>query len=293
MIGAKPSSALKCSALKPVSGVAPATLNNYEITVYSNGTIYARHTDVISPETFKTAMSGVQLAYELATPYTISLEPHLLNLFEGQNNVSTNGTQISVTYRNGIVARVDDFNAVGESFEALTGKVEAVEIDKAESSALAPVENGAIASRAYAVGEHFYRDGAFCTAKTSIASGATFTLGTNYTAGTVADIIPNDQLYRDNYTTVTANAWEYTGVSFTLDTPAIVWAKAEYNSAIPLGIAINDSSIYFSQSDLLASNDLNVSKTVTGFLESGTFYVWVKYKETGTNHITIRKLIQL
>ena len=43
------------------------------------------------------------------------------------------------------------------------------------------------ASKAYAQGEHFYKDGKFCTAKTAIASGATFTLNTNYVEGTVAD----------------------------------------------------------------------------------------------------------
>ena len=59
--------------------------------------------------------------------------------------------------------------------------------DKTENSVIAPVESGATASRAYAAREHFIRDGAFCTAKTAIASGAAFTLNTNYTAGTVGD----------------------------------------------------------------------------------------------------------
>ena len=45
------------------------------------------------------------------------------------------------------------------------------------------------ASKAYAIGEHFYKDGKFCTAKTAIASGATFTLNTNYVEGDVASTI--------------------------------------------------------------------------------------------------------
>ena len=57
---------------------------------------------------------------------------------------------------------------------------------KVDNSVVAPVENGATASRAYAIGEHFIKDGAFCTAKTAIASGATFTLNTNYIAGNIA-----------------------------------------------------------------------------------------------------------
>lgn len=56
---------------------------------------------------------------------------------------------------------------------------------KADQTAIAPVENGTTASRAYAIGEHFMKDGAFCTAIAAIAQGASFTLDTNYTVGTV------------------------------------------------------------------------------------------------------------
>ena len=60
-------------------------------------------------------------------------------------------------------------------------------IDKI-NDALAPAENGATASQAYAAGEHFMRDGAYCTAIGSgISSGGSFTLNTNYKTGTVAD----------------------------------------------------------------------------------------------------------
>ena len=64
-----------------------------------------------------------------------------------------------------------------------------VELDslKADKTTIATEETGATASKAYAVGEHFIRNGKFCTAKTAIASGATFTLNTNYVEGTVAD----------------------------------------------------------------------------------------------------------
>ena len=62
-----------------------------------------------------------------------------------------------------------------------------VNTQKADNSVIAPVENGATASRAYAIGEHFIRNGAFCTAKTAIASGATLTQGTNYNVGNIAN----------------------------------------------------------------------------------------------------------
>ena len=51
---------------------------------------------------------------------------------------------------------------------------------------IAPIENGTTASQAYAQGAYFWHDTKFCKALTAIASGATFTLNTNYTETTVA-----------------------------------------------------------------------------------------------------------
>lgn len=50
---------------------------------------------------------------------------------------------------------------------------------------IAPIENNDTASRAYSAGAYFYHNGVFCKASTSIAAGATFTQGTNYTITTV------------------------------------------------------------------------------------------------------------
>lgn len=62
-------------------------------------------------------------------------------------------------------------------------------------SIIGPEEKTATASRAYAVGEHFVKDGYFCTAKTAIAQGATLTLNTNYTQGDVAEATYADQTF--------------------------------------------------------------------------------------------------
>ena len=59
-------------------------------------------------------------------------------------------------------------------------------VNKADNTVIGTVENGATASQAYAVGEHFTRNGAFCTVTTAITSGETLTEGTNYTSGDVA-----------------------------------------------------------------------------------------------------------
>lgn len=77
--------------------------------------------------------------------------------------------------------------AEGKVLDARQGK--ALQDGKTDTSVIAPVESGTTASRAYAIGAHFIRDGAFCTAKTAIAQGEAFTLNTNYTTGTVGEMI--------------------------------------------------------------------------------------------------------
>lgn len=60
---------------------------------------------------------------------------------------------------------------------------------KADISAIGTDESGrTTASRQYAYGERFYKDGKFCRIKTTdgVAQGATWTLGTNYTEGDIA-----------------------------------------------------------------------------------------------------------
>ena len=63
--------------------------------------------------TFKTAMSGVQLCYELATPTTLTLTPAELELLKGNNTISGNGAEISIEYYpdnaiGALAKRVDD-----------------------------------------------------------------------------------------------------------------------------------------------------------------------------------------
>ena len=53
-------------------------------------------------------------------------------------------------------------------------------------ASIAPTEDGDVASQSYSQGEYFFRGTSFCKALTSIASGASFTLNTNYITTTVA-----------------------------------------------------------------------------------------------------------
>jgi hypothetical protein len=64
-------------------------------------------------------MSGVQLVYELATPFTIQLTPHEIALSQGYNYISTNGTSISLAYHNGELASLADVSQLGETVNEL------------------------------------------------------------------------------------------------------------------------------------------------------------------------------
>lgn len=77
--------------------------------------------------------------------------------------------------------------------------------NKADISSIGTDESGrTTASKAYAIGEHFYKDGKFCTAKTAIASGATFTLNTNYIESDLSETLKNKA-----NTTITATTNDY------------------------------------------------------------------------------------
>lgn len=49
--------------------------------------------------TFKTAVSGVMLAYELETPIELPLTPQTVALLAGNNTIWTDGDEVSVTYK--------------------------------------------------------------------------------------------------------------------------------------------------------------------------------------------------
>lgn len=58
-----------------------------------------RDTDYTDAATFKSAMSGVQLVYELATPVTYQLTPQQINAFLGENNIWADTGDVEVEYQ--------------------------------------------------------------------------------------------------------------------------------------------------------------------------------------------------
>lgn len=103
---------------------------------------------------------------------------------------------------------------------------------KADNSVVAPVENGATCANpdGYAVGEHFIRNDAFCTAKQPISSGGTLTEGTNYTSGDVAQSL----VYTVDYAITNLSALSWNSPS---------GSQLSYASALPNDLLPNNAKI--------------------------------------------------
>ena len=87
-----------CSQYKPATGTNANTMTNGEM-LRANGKIYIMDTNYTTATDFKTAMSGVQLCYELATPTEITLTAEQIELLKGQNVLWTDGDNIEITYK--------------------------------------------------------------------------------------------------------------------------------------------------------------------------------------------------
>lgn len=89
-----------------------------------------------------------------------------------------------------------------------------------------------------------------------------------------------------------ANEYVYTGLSFTVpkNTLFIFTARANYNNSEPLGISITESDLNHVVSTIIASSE-KYPTTLTYICDRSsediTYYIWAKYKFTGTNKIII------
>ena len=147
--------------------------------------VYFANYNTTTVEDFKTylASNNLQVVYELATPFTIDLTPQQIQLLEGYNLISANTGDISIT-------TTDIKGAIGQADELIEANTKAIEdLTDFDLSIFGTVEKGTTASQAYAQGDYFVKDKKMCKALTSIAQGATFTLGTNYAQYTLAEIL--------------------------------------------------------------------------------------------------------
>lgn len=175
VIGKNPNDAI-CSHLEMVR-------NN----VHSFGTFYMTNTWLVVPDkdsfiasldAFKSWLSDneVYVCYELATPQTIQLTPQQINTLIGENHLDVPLTGQSLT------------SAVYRELFAWNDMEDVVELRLPISAIGTDESNNDTSSQAYSQGDYFYKNG-IAKAKTSIASGATFTLGTNYEIKTLAEIL--------------------------------------------------------------------------------------------------------
>ena len=127
------------------------------------------YTDVAS---FKSAMSGVMLVYELATPTTETAEP-----FAEVQKVDPYGTE---EYVSTSIVPVGHYTKYPENLRA---KIEGLPTDF--STLIADTEKTTTASKNYAVGDYLIYNNQLYKVTSAIASGATITVGTNVTATTI------------------------------------------------------------------------------------------------------------
>lgn len=162
------------------------------VCMTSGNYLRIRDTDYTDATAFKTAMSGVYLLYELATPTYESADPYLNpsrsypdGTEEFVDHLVANGTRdVSIPvghettyYLNKVINPSADYTDAMTEF-------------KVAISTLGTNESGrTTASQSYASGDYFYKDGYMCKALTSISAGATLTLNTNYSQGTLADVL--------------------------------------------------------------------------------------------------------
>lgn len=112
------------------------TASNGDICVNVTGNMVAIDSRYSDAATFKTAVTGQKLVYELATPYTISLPPHQIKLLQGENNLSTNAHSISLTYRKGKVVMNSDLEGLADSVNVLADEVDSFGIKPLTATAL-------------------------------------------------------------------------------------------------------------------------------------------------------------
>lgn len=136
---------------------------NNSVHIASSGNLFITKTTYTSKTALESAVGSNYISYELGTPLTYQLTPAEVKTLLGTNNIWADTGDTTVQYRADPTLYVDRHKRT-----------------------IAPVEDGDKASQAYAAGKYFYHNGNFCKAKTSIASGATFTLNTNYEVTTVA-----------------------------------------------------------------------------------------------------------
>lgn len=158
-----------CDRLLPVTNnQRTSNIGNFASVIGSGSGIAISVPDATTTAEIKAwlAENPVTFCYQLATPIAYQLSPTQITTLLGQNNIWADCGDVSVTYRADPTLYID-------------GQIQPIR------AMVASEETGTTASQAYSAGQYFILNGQFCKALVNIASGATFTLGTNYSVTTI------------------------------------------------------------------------------------------------------------
>jgi len=146
------------------------------IAMQTDGSIVVSDSSYTDAATFKAAMSGVYLVYELATPTTETAEP-----YAEYQHVTNGGTEEYVSTGIVPVGHVTKYPA------DIVAKVDGLPSDF--STLIAPTEKEFTATRAYTVNDLLIINNTLYKVTASIASGATITPNTNVQQTTLSALI--------------------------------------------------------------------------------------------------------
>ena len=174
-----------CSSYIANTNVYLDSNNTVGICCYNNS-VFVRDFDYTDAATFKTAMSGVYLVYELATPITESAAP-----FVPVMAVDPDGTEEYIDA--GVTASTptrDVAIPAGHYSEYPENQVAKLDgLPKDFSTLIAPTEQTYTATRNYTSGALLIVNNILYKATANIANGGTITPNTNVTATTLAEVI--------------------------------------------------------------------------------------------------------
>ena len=142
-----------CSQYPPDSQVSISDTMTDKTWIRTGAGIIIKDTDYTDAASFKSAMSGVQLVYPLATPVTYTIDPMTLTLLRGNNALWADCGDTTLTYR----------QDVATVLEAL----------------LSPDETDMVANTNYVENSFFTIGGKLYKATSAIATGETIQPGTN------------------------------------------------------------------------------------------------------------------
>lgn len=162
---------LLCDSYFTTTYVSAANMEDLTIKgAASSHSIFVKNRSFATSADYKTGLSGVMCVYELETPRTYQFPAQQVKTLLGDNNVWSDAGNISMVYRADLSMYITENSIANYTRFA---------------SMIAGVETGLTASKTYSAGDYFIVGQKLYKALTNIATGATFTLGTNCEETTV------------------------------------------------------------------------------------------------------------